>query len=126
MGRMSLGSLSTRAAMSAGRMRLSRRGQGVGGSLISAELSVRDAPPRRVRDGSVRWTWWAGAAAAALLSTSQWLHAPSVEYLVPLLIATAATIGTTALVPAVQRRWAIACSTLLALAAVLAVAAQRN
>ncbi|HMA25598.1 MAG TPA: ATP-binding protein [Gemmatimonadaceae bacterium] len=74
----------------------------------------------------MRWTWWAIAAGAALLAASQWLHAPSVEYLVPLVVATVLAAAATWLVRGPQRRWAIACATLLAAATGLAVQAQRN
>jgi len=73
-----------------------------------------------------RGTWWAIAAGAALLAGSQWLHAPSVEYLVPLIVATVLAVATIWLVRGPQRVWAIACATLLAVATGLAVQAQRN
>ena len=73
------------------------------------------APPRR-------WTWWAVAAAAALLAVSQWLHAPSVEYLVPALVATIAAVAACVFVSGAQRWWAVAsCAGLLA-AGALAIA----
>jgi signal transduction histidine kinase len=70
-------------------------------------------------------TWWAIAAGAALLSASQWLHAPSVQYLVPLIIATVVAIVTALRVRGGQRRWAIASAILLAASAALALPAQR-
>src|SRR5438309_2595755 len=74
----------------------------------------------------MRWTWWAVAAGAALLSASQWLHAPSVEYLVPLVIATAAALATAVRIRGVQRWWAIGAAVCLAVATVLALPAQRS
>jgi two-component system nitrogen regulation sensor histidine kinase NtrY len=81
---------------------------------------------RDSRAARARWTWWAVAAGAALLAASQWLHAPSVEYLVPLIVATALTIIAILLVRGPQRRWAIVCASLLAVATALATEAQRN
>lgn len=63
-------------------------------------------------------------AGAALLAISQWLHAPSVEYLVPLLVATGAAVVASAFVRGVQRWWAWSCSAGLLVAAGLAVSAQ--
>jgi hypothetical protein len=74
----------------------------------------------------VRGTWWAVAAGAALLAASQWLHAPSVEYLVPLIVATSLAVAAIWLVRGPQRVWAIGCAVLLAAATGLAVQAQRN
>ena len=74
----------------------------------------------------MRGTWWAVAAGAALLAASQWLHAPSVEYLLPLIVATALAAVTIWLVRGPQRVWAIACAVLLAAATGLAIQAQRN
>ena len=65
-------------------------------------------------------------AGVALLAVSQWLHAPSVEYLVPVLVATAAALAASALVHGVQRWWAWGCSLGLIAAAVLATFAQRQ
>jgi len=73
-----------------------------------------------------RWAWWAVAAAVALLATSQWLHAPSVEYLVWLIVATVATTVATGFVSRPQRWWALACAISLAVAAVLAIPAERT
>jgi signal transduction histidine kinase len=73
-----------------------------------------------------RGTWWAVAAGAALLAASQWLHAPSVEYLVPLIVATALSVATIWLIRGPQRLWATACAALLAVATVLASQAERN
>jgi signal transduction histidine kinase len=61
-----------------------------------------------------------------LLATSQWLHAPSVEYLVSLIVATVATTLTTGLVGRSQRWWAFACAVSLAAAAALAIPAERT
>jgi len=66
------------------------------------------------------------AAAIALLATSQWLHAPSVEYLVSLIVATAAAAVATVFVSRSQRWWALACAGSLAAAAILAIPAQRT
>jgi len=74
----------------------------------------------------VRWAWWAVAAAIALLATSQWLHAPSVEYLVSLIVATVATVIGSAFVGRSQRWWALACAASLAVAAALAIPAERT
>jgi len=49
--------------------------------------------PAPLRERGARWAWWAFAAGAALLSGSQWLHAPSVEYLVVWLVATVHRAG---------------------------------
>ena len=78
------------------------------------------------RAARARGTWWAVAAGAALLAASQWLHAPSVEYLVPLIVATVLAIAAIWLVRGPQRVWAIVCALLLAAATGLAVQAQRN
>jgi len=74
----------------------------------------------------MRWTWWAVAAGAALLSASQWLHAPSVEYLVPLVVATVAALIAAVRVRGAQRWWAVACAVFLAAASALASPAQRG
>ncbi|HEV8216856.1 MAG TPA: HAMP domain-containing protein, partial [Gemmatimonadaceae bacterium] len=66
------------------------------------------------------------AAAIALLAASQWLHAPSVEYLVSLIVATVAAAVATVFVGRSQRWWALACVVSLAAAAVLAVPAERT
>ncbi len=81
---------------------------------------------RDSRAARTRWSWWAVAAGAALLAASQWLHAPSVEYLIPLIVATVLALGTIWLVRGPQRWWAVACGTLLAVATGLATDAQRN
>ncbi|HTI62013.1 MAG TPA: ATP-binding protein [Gemmatimonadaceae bacterium] len=73
-----------------------------------------------------RWTWWAVLAGAALLAVSQWLHAPSVEYLVPVLVATAAALAASAFVAGVQRWWAWGCSLGLLAAAALSIGAQKQ
>ncbi len=66
------------------------------------------------------------SASAALLAGSEWLHAPSVEYLVPLLVATvAASIGALRLRGA-QRWWAAACCACLIVAAAFATPAERS
>jgi signal transduction histidine kinase len=65
-------------------------------------------------------------AGAALLAVSQWLHAPSVEYLVPLLVATVAALVASASVARDQRWWALGCTLGLVAAAALAIAAQRQ
>jgi two-component system nitrogen regulation sensor histidine kinase NtrY len=75
---------------------------------------------------AVRWTWWAIAAGAALLSASQWLHAPSVEYLIPLVVATVAALVAAIRVHGAQRWWAVACSAFLVGASSLATPAQRG
>ena len=59
-----------------------------------------------------------------MLAVSQWLHAPSIEYLVPLLVATAAALVASAFVAGAQRWWAWGCSIGLVAAAGLAIAAQ--
>ena len=66
------------------------------------------------------------AAAAALLAVSQWLHAPSVEYLVPVLVATVAAAATCLLVTGAQRWWAVSSCVGLLAAAALAISAQRQ
>jgi len=85
---------------------------------------VRDRIPQS--RPAARWALWAIAAGAALLSASQWLHAPSVEYLIPLFVATAAALATAVRVVGVQRRWAIISSIFLAVAAAFAAPAQRG
>ncbi len=75
---------------------------------------------------SARWTWWASAAGVALLVASQWLHAPSVEYLVPLIIATVAAAVCAAGVQGAQRWWTIACAAALVVASAFAIPAQRG
>jgi signal transduction histidine kinase len=88
---------------------------------------VRDRQDARRRWPSpAPWTWWAIAAGAALLIASQWLHGPSVEYLVPFVIATLTALGFAFAISGAQRWWAIACSIALAAAASLAIPAQRN
>ncbi|HEY2164849.1 MAG TPA: hypothetical protein VGH04_12695, partial [Gemmatimonadaceae bacterium] len=72
------------------------------------------------------WTWWATAAGLSLLTASQWLHAPSVEYLVPLIIATAATVATAVRVRGPARRWALASFLALIAVSLIAIAAQRE
>jgi len=86
---------------------------------VVSELSPRAQP-------AVRWTWWAVAAGAALLSASQWLHAPSVEYLVPLVVATVATLIAAVRVGGGQRWWALACVLFLAASSGFAALAQRG
>ena len=81
---------------------------------------------RGTRVTLARGTWWAIAAGAALLAASQWLHAPSVEYLVPLIVATVLAAAAIWLVHGPQRVWAIGCAGLLAIATGLAIQAQRN
>jgi signal transduction histidine kinase len=71
-----------------------------------------------------RWTWWAASSGLALLAASQWLHAPSVEYLVATLIATAASFALVTRVDGAQRWWAAACSVMLATATGFAIPAQ--
>jgi two-component system, NtrC family, nitrogen regulation sensor histidine kinase NtrY len=78
------------------------------------------------RRAGTPWTWWATAAGVSLLAASQWLHAPSVEYLIPLLVATAATLAIGPLVRGTSRRWVLACSLALLVLAVIAGASQRN
>jgi signal transduction histidine kinase len=83
----------------------------------------------RATEGNVRrprWAWWAVAAAIALLATSQWLHAPSVEYLISLIVATVAAAVATAFVGRSQRWWALSCAVALGAAAALAIPAQRT
>src|SRR5690242_3704386 len=75
---------------------------------------------------SARWRWWAVAAGIALLATSQWLHAPSVEYLIPLLVATAATAAVALRVTGAPRRWAIGSALGLAVVAAIGSAADRS
>jgi len=74
----------------------------------------------------VRWAWWAISAGAALIAASQWLHAPSVEYLVPLVVATVSACAATTVVQPAQRWWAAATSLLLAIAVIIAVPAQHS
>lgn len=81
---------------------------------------------RETRIGVARGTWWAVAAGAALLAASQWLHAPSVEYLLPLIVATILAVAAIWLVRGPQRVWAIGCAALLAVATSFAVQAQRD
>jgi len=81
---------------------------------------------RGTRVTLARGTWWAVAAGAALLAASQWLHAPSVEYLIPLIVATALAVAAIWLVRGPQRVWAIACAALLAVATGLASRAERD
>jgi signal transduction histidine kinase len=76
--------------------------------------------------GPGRWTWWAVAAGVALIAASQWLHAPSVEYLVPFAVATVAALITAARTFGPPRWWARACAVLLAASAALAIPAQRD
>ena len=53
------------------------------------------------------------------MAASQWLHAPSVEYLVPLIVATVAAVVATMFVTRGQRWWALANVAALVLAAVV-------
>ena len=94
--------------------------------LISAEREVQNTRLPSVRSRAGRWTWWAIASGAALLAASQWLHAPSVEYLVPFVIATAAALGTAFVMTGPARWWARACSLALGFAAAMALPAQRE
>ena len=70
--------------------------------------------------------WWAISAGAALLAASQWLHAPSVDYLVPMIIATVAAIISATLVRGGPRWWAAGAAAALAVATGLAIPAQRD
>src|SRR5215467_7103228 len=72
------------------------------------------------------WAWWATAAGLALLIASQWLHAPSVEYLVPLIVATAAAAVTSMRLRGPARRWALAAFWALLAVALIASASQRE
>jgi len=72
------------------------------------------------------WTWWATAAGLSLLTASQWLHAPSIEYLVPVLVATAAAVGISPAVRGPARRWVLASSLALLAVAMIASASQRE
>ena len=74
----------------------------------------------------MRWTWWAIGAGAALLSASQWLHAPSVEYLVPLVVATIGALIAGVRVRGGQRWWALASALFLAASSGFAISAQRG
>jgi hypothetical protein len=65
-------------------------------------------------------------AGIALLVTSQWLHAPSVEYLIPLLVATAATAAVALRVTGAPRRWAIGSTVGLIAVAAIASASERG
>src|ERR1700742_4008992 len=75
---------------------------------------------------TVRWAWWSIAAGAALIAASQWLHAPSVEYLVALIVATAGALIASIFVRPVQRWWALACALSLVAATSVAIPAQRD
>ena len=76
--------------------------------------------------GATRWPWWAIAAAAALLSASEWLHAPSVEYLVPFVVATVAAAVFAFRLEAPERKWALGCAALLAATVLQTIPAERN
>jgi two-component system, NtrC family, nitrogen regulation sensor histidine kinase NtrY len=82
--------------------------------------------PRRRWPSPTAWASWAVAAGAALLIASQWLHGPSVEYLVPLVVATLAALWFAFAIRGAERWWAVGCSFALAAAAALAVPAERN
>src|SRR6185437_8184412 len=146
-GTTSRGSRSTSAATSRGRSRLTKRvvraipspldapslanaalaGTPWGVSLISADRVIPDRQsPRRRWPSPAPWTSWAVAAGAALLIASQWLHGPSVEYLVPLVVATLAALWFAFAIRGAERWWAVGCSFALAAAAALAVPAERN
>src|SRR5262249_49133328 len=81
---------------------------------------------RRAFSANARWTWWAITAGAALLAASQWLHAPSVEYLVPFLIATVATVVAAVLARGASRWGARISGAFLVTLAALSVPAQRD
>ena len=83
----------------------------------------REASPLH---GAIRWPWWAIAAAAALLSASEWLHAPSVEYLVPFVVATVAAAVFAFRLDAPERKWALGCAVLLAATVLETIPAERN
>jgi signal transduction histidine kinase len=72
------------------------------------------------------WAWWATTAGLSLLTASQWLHAPSVEYLVLLIVATVATAFTSVRVRGPARRWALAAFSALIAVALISSAAQRE
>jgi signal transduction histidine kinase len=72
------------------------------------------------------WTWWAIAAGLALLTASQWLHAPSVEYLIPLLVATVATVVAAVPVRGAPRRWVLVSSLGLVAVAGISSVSQRE
>ena len=74
----------------------------------------------------MRWIWWAISAGAALLAASQWLHAPSVDYLVPMIVATVAAIATAIYVRGGPRWWAAGTAIGLAISTGLAIPAQRD
>jgi hypothetical protein len=107
------------------------RRRAIHGRLSHFERAIGRSGGTRAADGTrhrARWlrAWWAVAAALALLATSQWLHAPSVEYLVSLIVATVAAAVATAFVGRSQRWWALASVVSLAGAATLAIPAQRT
>ena len=85
-----------------------------------------DQSPRERDSSPVRWNWWAVAAGAALIAASQWLHAPSVDYLLALVVATVASLGAALLVRGGPRWWATASALALLAAAVIAGVAQRQ
>jgi two-component system nitrogen regulation sensor histidine kinase NtrY len=97
-----------------------------GDSLISADLAVREgettSPPSPAGD----WTWWAAAAGLGLLIAGQWIHAPRVEYLVLLAVATAAAVASVVRTRGPQRRWTAACTIFLIVASAFAIPAQRS
>ena len=93
---------------------------------MTVPRSSSEESPRERDSFPVRWSWWAVAAGAALIAASQWLHAPSVDYLVALIVATVAALVTAFLVRGGPRWWATAASLSLAVAALVAGVAQQQ
>src|SRR5437764_998917 len=69
---------------------------------------------------------WAAAVAIAVLAASRWLDAPTVQYLVVWGVATIAGAFFAWRLRAERRRWAVACSALVAAALVFAIREQRE
>jgi two-component system nitrogen regulation sensor histidine kinase NtrY len=73
-----------------------------------------------------RGSGWIVASSIALLATSQWLSATSVQYLVLAATATAASGALMVALEQLQRRWALACATALAVAVVIGANTQHR
>ena len=72
------------------------------------------------------WTWWAVAGGLSLLAASEWLHAPSVEYLISLLVATVLTGLAGLRVRGASRPWVPAFAIGMVVVAAIAIWAQRG
>ena len=86
-----------------------------------------DAEPASVRPGAPsgwRGSSWIAALSVALLTTSQWLSATSIEYLLVAAAATLAAAALAATLPRQQRRWPLAATAALGVGIGIGLGAQ--